>query len=130
MRAPETGAPSATREDWYALDGAGVPEDRVLSATLRVALAISLMTFIASSSAILLDQWISGQVPAVFMLGTMLVLLGFSVGLFAAILAIGLIVSVISGATAIAARKIIAYRPVDGGNPGPLRDLVLRDTAS
>jgi hypothetical protein len=107
-----TSAPPATREDG-APDGAGVPQNAVLRAAMRVGLAISLVTFLASSSLILLDQWISGQVPASFILGTALVLLGFSVGIFGTILGIGLIISVFSGATGILEEKSSRSGPQD-----------------
>ena len=98
MKGPGTGAPSDVTGQ--------VPENRFRRAAMRFGLATSLVTFVVSSSAILLDQWISGQAPASFMLGTMLVLLGFSVGLFGAIVGIGLVVSVFAGRADAAARRI------------------------
>jgi hypothetical protein len=98
MKGPGTGAPA---------DVTGrVLENRFRRAAMRFGLATALVTFFVSSSAILLDQWISGQVPPFFMLGTMLVLLGFSVGLFGAIVGIGLVVSVFAGPADAAARRI------------------------
>lgn len=120
VKGPGTGAPSTTPEARGALDVTGrVPENRFRRAAMRFGLAASLVTFFVSSSAVLLDQWISGQAPASFMLGTMLVLLGFSVGLFGAIVGIGLVVSVFAGPADAAARRIAddVSRLTDGTGP-------------
>ena len=107
MKAPAAGTPPTSIEAWRALDPAErVPENRIWRAAMRLGLATSFVTFFVLSSPILLDQWISGQAPAFFVLGTMLVLLGFSVGLFGTILGIGLVVSVFSGAASAVARRI------------------------
>jgi len=85
---------------------------------MRLGLATSLITLIVLSFPILLDQWISGQEPAFFMLGTMLVLLGFSVGLFGTILAIGLVISVFFGAAHVLERSFVEDVHILTGSTG------------
>src|SRR5262245_48247175 len=71
--APGTVTPPAR----YALDPAErVPENAIWAAAVRLGLTTSLAMFLVLSSPILLDQWISGQGSVLFMLGTLLVLLG------------------------------------------------------
>ena len=102
MEAPGTVTPPAR----YALDLAErVPENAIWPAAVRLGLATSLAMFFVLSSSILLDQWISGQGSAFFMLGTMLVLMGFSVGWFGTILGIGLVISAFSGPADAVARS-------------------------
>jgi len=96
MEAPGTAALPARN----ALDPVErVPENAIWPAAIRFGLATSLAMFLVLCPPILLDQWISGQASAFFMLGTMLVLLGFSVGWFGTILGIGLVISIFSAST-------------------------------
>src|SRR5262249_45223185 len=118
MKVPRTGAPP-TVEDWCAPNlPVRVPVDRIRYAAMRLGLAIALITFVVSSSPILLDQWISGHESAFFMLGTMLVLLGFSVGLFGAILGIGLVISVFFGAAHVLERSFVEDVHILTGSTG------------
>jgi hypothetical protein len=70
-----------------------LPHDTLRRWSVRAGLATSTAAFIAAGVPVLLDQWISGEASALFMLGTALVLAGSCTGLFAAIVAAGLLIA-------------------------------------
>jgi hypothetical protein len=62
---------------------------------MRLGLFASVIAFLILSCAVLIDQWIAGQVTAVFILGTALVLAGVCTALFAAVAGMGLALSML-----------------------------------
>jgi hypothetical protein len=66
---------------------------RLLRQFMRVGFLISLTAFFVLGCTVLIDQWIAGQVSVTFMLGTALLLAGLCTGLFAAVAAMGLALS-------------------------------------
>jgi hypothetical protein len=62
---------------------------------MRLGFLTSLTVFFVLGCTVLIDQWIAGQVSATFMLGTALLLAGLCTGLFAAVAAIGLALSML-----------------------------------
>jgi hypothetical protein len=72
-----------------------LPAIRLLRQSVRLGFLTSLTAFCVLGCTILIDQWIAGQVSATFMLGTALLLAGLCTGLFAAVAAIGLAISML-----------------------------------
>ena len=64
---------------------------------MRLGSLLSLATFVVLGGAILIDQWIAGQVSASFMVGTAFLLAGLCTGLLGAIAAVGLAISMLFG---------------------------------
>jgi hypothetical protein len=60
---------------------------------MRCGLVISILAFIIVGSNVLVEQWVSGQDSAIFMLGTLGLIAGTCVFLFAVIAAVGLVIS-------------------------------------
>ena len=69
------------------------PASRTRRAFMQLSIAVSVLVFLLLGSTVLLDQWIIGQASVAFMIGTAFLIVGFSLGLFAIIAAIGLIVA-------------------------------------
>jgi hypothetical protein len=69
------------------------PARRARRAFMQLSAAVSIAVFLLLGSTVLLDQWIIGQASARFMIGTAMLIVGFCIGLFAIIAAIGLLVS-------------------------------------
>jgi len=70
-----------------------LPESTLRRWFMRVSLGVSLIAFIAIGGTVLLDQWITGNASAGFMLGTALLVAGVCMGLFATIVLLGLMIS-------------------------------------
>jgi len=64
---------------------------------MRLGSLLSLATFVVLGGGILIDQWIAGHVSARFMIGTAFLLAGLCTGLFGAIAAVGLAISMLFG---------------------------------
>jgi len=62
---------------------------------MRLGFLTSLTAFFVLCCTVLIDQWIAGQVSAIFMLGTALLLAGLCTGLFAAVAGTGLALSML-----------------------------------
>jgi F0F1-type ATP synthase assembly protein I len=60
---------------------------------MQLSALVSFGVFLLLGTTVLLDQWIIGQASARFMIGTAMLIVGFCMGLFAIISAIGLAVS-------------------------------------
>lgn len=76
----------------------------------------------------MIDQWIAGQVTAVFMLGTALVLAGVCTALFAAVAGMGLALSMLfDGHNGQAENQMPISQRSDGepsrNDPGPLVEM-------
>jgi len=74
-----------------------LPDTGLRDRSFRIGLAAAVAGFLAAGVPMLLDQWILGQASALFILGTALVLAGICTGMFAAIVAAGLLVSLLCG---------------------------------
>jgi hypothetical protein len=72
-----------------------LPAIRLLRQSVRLGFLTSLTAFCVLGCTILIDQWIAGQVSATFILGTALLPAGLCTGLFAAVAAIGLAISML-----------------------------------
>jgi hypothetical protein len=71
------------------------PEHRVRSSCVRFGLWTSTLAFFVIEGYVLHDQWEIGHASAMYMLGTAFLIAGFCIGLFAIIVAIGLMISAV-----------------------------------
>jgi hypothetical protein len=71
------------------------PADRVCGTFVRFGLLIAVTGFILVGSDVLLAQWIIGNASAEFILGTMAIIAGVCIGIFAMVAAIGLAVAAV-----------------------------------
>jgi hypothetical protein len=69
------------------------PAHRVRSASIRVGVWVSVLTFVVVGGYAIEDQWEIGHASVAFMFGTALLAAGFCTALFALIAAIGLAAS-------------------------------------
>jgi hypothetical protein len=69
------------------------PARRVCRAFIRGGLVISILAFIMVGSDVLVEQWVSGQESAIFMLGTAGLIGATCVFLFVVTAAMGLVIS-------------------------------------
>ena len=72
-----------------------VPAVRLLRRSTRLGFLASIIAFFILGCTVLIDQWIAGQVTAMFILGTALVLAGLCAGLFAVVAGTGLALSML-----------------------------------
>src|SRR5262249_58159816 len=74
-----------------------LPDTRLRRWSMRFGTATALAVFLALGVPLVLNSWVTGAASALFMLATALVWAGVCTGLFALIVAIGLVVSIFSG---------------------------------
>ncbi len=70
------------------------PARTVRRAFMRVALLISVLTFVVIGGMVLLDQWIGGYVSALVSFGTACVIAAICIAIFALVNATGLAISI------------------------------------